>query len=167
MESAGGERGKMDRELHDRDLSPAPNRRDAGAQLPWLRAARLVLATLCLVVASLAGNSSGRSSPAAIGAAPDTAPTNADAQRDSVRNLLRPQVEIVAKAPTWRSADPAGPQPDSHTGAIPAPRQGLARLAGAGVDAVSSDIRGPRWLALRAGYSRAPPTAIGRLRTSA
>ena len=163
---AGGERGKMAPELSDGDLGPEANRRDAGAQSLWSRAARFAFAALCVVVAALAGGASGRLSPASFGAAPGTAPA-ADAQRDSVRNLLRPHAEIVAKAPIWRAIDAGGPQPEPYSGAILAPRQTVAWLAGNELGSVSSHDRGPRWLAIRAGYSRAPPTVIGRTRTAA
>jgi hypothetical protein len=161
---AGGERGKMAPELPDGDLGPEANRRDDGARSLWFRAARLVFAALCVVVAALAGGASGRLSPASIGAAPGTAPT-ADALSESGRNVLRPHAEIVAKAPIWRAIDAGGPQPDPHFGAILAPWQSVAWLAGSELG--FSRERGPRWLAVRAGFSRAPPTAIGRSRIAA
>ena len=152
-------------ELHDSDLSPEPNRRDDGARSLWFRAARLVFAALCVVVASLAGGAFGRLSPASIGGAPGPAPT-ADAQRDSVRSLLRPLAEIVAKAPIWGAIDAGGPQPGPYSAAILAPQQAIAWLAGNEPGSVSGHDRG-RSLAVRAGYSRAPPTAIGRSRITA
>ena len=58
---------------------------------------------------------------------------------------------------------PAARSPDRIPAAIPAPRQSVAWLVGNEPGSVSSHDREPRWLAVRAGYSRAPPTAIGRL----
>jgi hypothetical protein len=118
-----------------------------------------------VVAASLAGSVPGRLLPGSIGTAQGTAPS-ADAQRDSVRNLLRPHTEIVAKAPIWRAVDAGGPPPDSHSGAILAPRQSVASLAGSEGSASDHDHE-PHRLAVRAGYSRAPPTASGRFRTAA
>jgi hypothetical protein len=109
---------------------------------------------------------SGDFPPASIGAASGPAPA-ADAQRDSVRSLLRPPAEIVAKATIWRSGDGGGPQPGPYSAAIPAPRQSVAWLGGNEPGSVSSHDREPRWLAVRAGYARAPPTAIGRSRIAA
>jgi len=153
-------------ELHDRDLGPGPDRQALGKGPLWFRAARLAFTALCIVVASLAGGAFGRLSPASIGVAPGPAPT-ADAQRDSVRSLLRPPAEIVAKAPIWRSGDAGGPQPGPYSAAIPALRQCVAWLVGDEPGSASSHDREPRWLAVRAGYARAPPTAIGRSRIAA
>ena len=162
---AGGERGKMGRELTSGCPDLEPNRQDAGRRSPWFRAARFVFAALCMVAASLAGSVPGRLLPGSIGTAQGTAPS-ADAQRDSVRNLLRPHTEIVAKAPIWRAIDAGGPPLDSHSGAILAPRQSVASLAGSEGSASDHHYE-PRRLAVRAGSSRAPPTASGRLRTAA
>ena len=156
----------MDTELHDRDLDPGPNRRDVGTRSVWLRAARSLFAIFCLVAASLAGSASGRVSPAPIGAAEDTA-ARADAQRDAGRSLLRPHAEIVTQGPIRRSGDAGGPNTDSNSGAVLVPWQSVAWLGEDGVGSVASLDCGARWLAVRAGYSRAPPTAIGRIRTAA
>lgn len=124
-----------------------------------------MFAALCVVAASLAGSVPGRLLPGSIGTAQGTAPS-ADAQRDSIRNLLRAHTEIVAKAPIWRAIDAGGPPPDSHSGAIPAPRQSVASLAGSEASASDHDDA-PHRRAVRAGYSQAPPTASGRFRTAA
>jgi hypothetical protein len=160
---ARGNWGMMERHFGNTNLDGESNRRPAAL---WRRAARLALAALCMVVASLAGVASGRVSLAQIGAVPGTVPS-ADAPRDSARNLLRPHAEIVAKAPTWRAVDASGPQPDPHSGAILAPRRSVAGLAGSELRSVSDHDHEPRWLAVRAGFSRAPPMAIGRSRTAA
>lgn len=139
------------------------DRRDVASRPAWAGAGRWLFALLCVVVASLAGSASGRVSPAQIGAAQDTSPS-VDAQRGAVRN---PHAEIVAKAPIWRSGDAGGPQPGPYSAAIPAPRQSVAWLGGNELGSVSSDDREPHRLAVRAGYSRAPPTASGRFRTAA
>lgn len=162
---AGGEQGKMGRELTSGCRHLEPNRQDAGRRSPWFRAARFVFAALCVVAASLAGSVPGRLLPGSIGTAQGTAPS-ADAQRDSIRNLLRPHTEIVAKAPIWRAIDAGGPPPDSHSGAIQPPRQGIGSLAGSEGSASDHDYE-PHRLAVRAGYSRAPPTASGRFRIAA
>jgi hypothetical protein len=162
---AGGERGKMDRDFRNGCPDLEPNRQDAGRQSRWFRAARLAFAALCVVAASLAGSVPGRLLPGSIGTAQGTAPS-ADAQRDSVRNLLRPHTEIAAKAPIWRAIDAGGPPPDSHSGGILAPPQSVASLAGNEGSASDHDHE-PHRHAVRAGYSQAPPTAIGRSRTAA
>lgn len=156
----------MDSEFHDHDLDAGPNREDAGIRSVWLRAARSFFAVFCLVVASLAGTAAGRVSPVQIGATHDTTP-RADAQRDAGRNLLRPQAEIVTQALIWRSVGAGGPQPDPHPSAVPNFWQSAAWLEEDDVGSAASVDRGRRWLAVRDGYSRAPPTAIGRSRTSA
>jgi len=156
----------MDSELHDRDLDAGPNRQDAGTRSVWLRAARSFVAVFCLVVASLAGTAAGRVSPVQIGATHDASP-RADAQRDAGRNLLRPQAEIGTQGPIWRSVGAGGPQPDPHSSAVLNFWQSAAWLEEDEVGSTASVDRVPPWLAVRAGYSRAPPTAIGRFRTAA
>jgi len=157
--------GMMDIEFHDRDLDDGPNRQDAGTRSVLLRAARSFFAVFCLVVASLAGTATGRVSPVQVGATHDTTP-RADAQRDAGRNLLRPQAEVVVQGPIWRSVDAGGPQPDPHPSAALVFSQS-AWLVDDEVGFAASVDRGPQGLTVRAGYSRAPPTAIGRSRTAA
>jgi len=119
-----------------------------------------------VVVASLVGSQSNRGSPVQIGAAPDAAPS-ADAQRDSSRDLLRPHAEVATQGSTYRPIDAGGPQPDPDSVAILTPWQSEVWLAEGEVGPVSSHDHEPPWLAIRAGYPRAPPTTIGRSRTSA
>lgn len=156
----------MKSEFHDRDLDDGPNRRDAGTRPVWLRAARSVFAVFCLVVASLAGTAAGRLSPVQVGATHDTAPRT-DAQRDAGRNLLRPQAEIAIQGPSWRFVGAGGPQPDPHPSGDISSTQCVAWLERDEVGFAASVDRCPQGLTLRAGYSRAPPTAIGRSRTAA
>lgn len=163
---AGGGLGIMDSEFHDRDLDDGPNRRDAGTRSVWLRAARSAFAVFCLVVASLAGTAAGRLSPVPVGATHDTIP-RADAQRDAGRNLLRPQAEIAVQGPIWRFVGAGGPQPDPHPSADLNCSQSVAWLERDEAGFAASVDRGPQGLTVRAGYSRAPPTVIGRSRTAA
>jgi hypothetical protein len=147
-------------------LGGVSDRRDDASRSAWASAGRWLFALLCVVVASLAGSASGRVSPAQIGAAQDTSPS-VDAQRDAGRNLLRPHAEIATKGPTWRSVDPNGPQSDPHSADALSPPQAAVWFSGSDVGPVSCPDCEPHGLAIRDGYSRAPPTAIGRSRTFA
>ena len=158
-------------QTHDDDiLGKAYDRKLMRRLLVYTRPYRSLMygafALLCVVAAALVGSASGRVSPAQIGAAQDTSPS-VDAQRDAGRNLLRPHAEIATKTPTWRSVDPNGPQSDPHSADALSPPPAVVRFSGSDIGPVSCPDRAPHGLALRAGYSRAPPTAIGRSRTFA
>lgn len=149
-----------------RILEGMPEGRDGVSRTAWASASRWVFALLCVVAAALAGSVSGLVSAAQIGTAQDTGPS-VDAQRDAGRNLLRPHAEIATKGPIWRSVDPNRPQSDPHSADALSPPQAVAWFAGSDIGPVFSPDHEPHGLALRAGYSRAPPTVIGRSRTSA
>jgi hypothetical protein len=149
-----------------RILEGMPEVRDGVSRTAWASASRWVFAILCVVAAALAGSASGRVSPAQIGAAQDTSPS-VDTLRDVGRNLLRPHAEIATKGPTRRSIDPNGPQSDPHSADALSPPQAVVWFSGSDVGPVSCPDRSPHGLAIRDGYSRAPPTAIGRSRTFA
>jgi hypothetical protein len=147
-------------------LGDVSDRRNVASRPAWVSAGRWLFALLCVVVASLAGSASGRVSPAQVGTAQDTSPS-VDAQRDAGRNLLRPHAEISTRGQTWRPVDPNGPKSDPHSADALSPPQAVVWFSGSDVGPVSCPDRKPHGLAIRDGYSRAPPTAIGRSRTFA
>src|SRR5262249_34681817 len=104
----------MDLDLHDNAHDPVLQRHRGGVRALWSRAARLAVAILCGVAASVAGSTVVRISTAQIGT--ETPPSNG--HRDAARNLLRPQAEAVAARATWRSVDPTDRQADPHSAAV-------------------------------------------------
>jgi hypothetical protein len=162
----GGWASVMAPMIDPRILDGAPDRREAMSRTAWASTARWLIALLCVVAASLTGSASGRVSPAHIAAAQDTNP-RVDAQRDAARNLLPPHAENAPEGVSWRSVGSNGPQPDPHFDAALSSWETIGWFAENDVGLVFRPDRKPHGLAIRAGYSRAPPTVIGRSRTSA
>jgi hypothetical protein len=152
--------------IDPRILDGMPEGRGGVSRTAWASASRWVFALLCVVAAALVGSASGRVSAAQIGAAQDTNPS-VDGQRDAGRNLLRPHAEIATKGPIWRSVDPNRSRSDPHSADALSPPQAVVWFSGSDVSPVSCPDRKPHGLAIRDGYSRAPPAVIGRSRTFA
>jgi len=138
----------------------------AGMRPPWVRLAQSLFAILCLVVASLGGSVSTGSSFLPVGAPSDRAP-GVDTPRDGGRNLLRPKAEVAPERGSWRAINASGSSPDPDPGSVLPAWQDFVWLRQDEVDSPFNAERGLAWLTIRAGYSRAPPTAIGRSRTAA
>jgi hypothetical protein len=137
---------------------------EGGVQSPrslWRRVAQSLFAVLCVVAASLAGTPAGNSplQPAASDKA-----TSADSSRDYGRELQKPNREIAAERTAKRGVDGGVSVSDSGSGIAVPTSQDFAWLPDAGAAALPSNERRPAWLTVRAGYSRAPPTMIGRIR---
>jgi hypothetical protein len=156
----------MTSDIHEGTSSPRQIHRGAGTRSLWLRLAQSVFAVLCVVVASLAGSASASSSSLHVGAPSDKAPS-IDTPRDYGRNLLRPNAEVAPERTSWRAINASGSGPDPNPGIVlPAWQDSIWLLEGEEGSPFNSE-RGPAWLTVRAGCSRAPPTAIGRSRTAA
>ena len=156
----------MTSDIHEGRSRPPRIHRSAGTRFPWVRLAQSLFAVLCLVVVSLGGSVSAGSSSLHVGAPSDKAP-GVDTPRDDGRNLLRPKAEVAPERGSWRAINASGSGPDPGPGIVlPAWRDPIW-LVEDEVDSPFNAERGPAWLTVRAGYSRAPPTAIGRSRTAA
>jgi len=128
------------------------------------RAARSILAALCLLGAALAGGAWQGSSPL-LDAAADKTPT-AQAALGQSGKLLRPKAGLaVAQASREANAGGAGTNP--HLAITP---NAWLSHPGTAVGPIAFHISAapaPAGLAIRAGYSRAPPILTGRSRTVA
>jgi hypothetical protein len=156
----------MTSDLHDVRSSPPQIHGGACTRSLWLRLAQSFFAVLCVVVASLAVGASASGSSLHVGAPSHRAPS-ADTRRDYGRNLPRPNAEAVRERTSWRAINASGSGPDPNPGIVLLAWQDSLWFRQDEIGSPFDTERGSAWLTVRAGYSRAPPTASGRFRTAA
>jgi GNAT superfamily N-acetyltransferase len=159
----GGQEGDDDHDDCSRPMMPsdAQDDRPNRPRSLWRRAAQSFFAVLCVVAASLAGGASVGNSPLQAAAADKT--TSADPSRGYGCDLQRANGEFAAERIARRGIE-GGSVPDSGSGvALPA-RQDFVWLPDGEIGVLPSNEYRPDWLTVRAGFSRAPPTVIGRSR---
>jgi hypothetical protein len=142
--------------------SDAQDDRPNRPQSLWRRAAQAFFAVLCVVAASLAGGASVGNSPLQAAAADKT--TSADPSRGYGCDLQRPNTEVASERSARRGIDSGGSVPDSGSGVAFPARLDFVWLPDDETGFLPSNERRPHRLTVRAGFSRAPPTVIGRSR---